>query len=111
MKIVKSGVCFQGDIMIERIKGDVPKDAKPVEGSIVAHSETGHHHVAERAKVFAAPDGMTLYMRAIGKTVDIVHKRPYDTHETIRLESEVGDVFKIKRQREFTPEGWRRVED
>ncbi|MBK7864340.1 MAG: hypothetical protein IPJ65_38220 [Archangiaceae bacterium] len=110
MKEVKEGICFQGDICIMKVD-KLPAGLEEVKDAVVAHSETGHHHVAERAKVYKAPDGMTLYMQAIGKTVDVVHKRPYDTHETIRLLGQPGDVFKIKRQREYTPEGWRRVED
>src|SRR5947208_1579921 len=110
MKNVSEGICFQGDICIMRTD-KLPPGLEEVKTNIVAHSETGHHHVAERAKVFKAPDGMTLYMQAIGQSIDVVHKRPYDTHETIRLQSKVGEIFKIKRQREYTPEGWRRVED
>jgi hypothetical protein len=106
----ETGPVFQGDICIQRASA-VPADAKPAKTSVVAHSETGHHHVAERAKVFACDDGLTLYMRAIGKSVDIVHQRPFDTHETIRLLAEPGDVFKVRRQREYVPEGWRRVAD
>lgn len=113
MKTIKkssTGPIFQGDIMLTRV-ASLPKDAKPQKGAIVAHSETGHHHVAERAKVFMVPDGETLYLQALGKSVDVVHKRNYDTHETIRLQTQPGDIFKIRRQREHTPEGWRRVED
>jgi len=101
---------FQGDIMITRVAA-IPNGATQKEDEIVAHSETGHHHVAKRAKVFTGPDGMTLYMQAIGKTVDLVHMRPTDTHETIRLYGNPGSVWKIQRQREFTPQGLRRVED
>lgn len=104
------GPVFQGDIMITRVDS-MPKSAKPAKTNIIAHSETGHHHVAERAKVFACDDGMTLYMRAIGKSVDVVHQRPFDTHETLALLAEPGDIFKIRRQREYVPEGWRMVAD
>lgn len=113
MKTIKkssAGPVFQGDIMMTRV-AKLPADAEPQKGNIVAHSETGHHHVAERAKVFTVPDGETLYLQALGKNVDIVHKRDYDTHETIRLETKPGEVFRIRRQREYTPEGWRRVAD
>lgn len=113
MKTIKkssSAPVFQGDIMLTRV-AKLPADAKPQKGNIVAHSETGHHHVAERAKVFTVPDGETLYLQALGKSVDVVHKRNYDTHETLRLQGEPGQVWKIRRQREHTPEGWRRVAD
>jgi hypothetical protein len=76
MKTVKktsTGAVFQGDIMLTRVE-KLPPEAKENEDSVVAHSETGHHHVAERAKVFSVPDGETLYLQALGKTVDIVHR-------------------------------------
>lgn len=113
MKTIKKsdeGLVFQGDVAFERATS-IPKEAKAVMGAVVAHSETGHHHCAERAKVYAMPDGMTLYMRAIGKSVDVVHQRPFDTHETLRFESKPGDIWKVRRQREHTPAGWRQVAD
>lgn len=104
-----SKFCFQGDVCFERVDA-LPEEAKPSKSNVVAHSETGHHHTAERAEVYDF-DGMTLYMKAIGKSVDVVHHRPNDTHETIRLLGEPGAIWKVRRQREHTPEGWRRVED
>lgn len=35
-------------------------------------------------------------------------ERSFDTHESILLK---GGTYEIRRQREYTPEGWRRVED
>lgn len=50
-----------------------------------------------------------------GRFADVVHHRPWDTHETLRLlYSEVPSgetIFEIHRQREHSPEGWRRVAD
>ena len=106
----EKGVVFQGDIMVAKV-AELPKDAKVQENQVVAHSETGHHHIATQANVFAVPDGMTLYMQAIGTHIDLEHKRSYDTHETLRLLTKPGDVFKIRRQREHTPEGWKMVVD
>ncbi len=105
---------FQGDVMFVRIDKLPDIELVPVEKNIVALSETSHHHVAERAQVFRGKvdDGMTLYMKALGPDgIDIVHHRSWDTHETLRLLGDEGSVFKIQRQREYTPEGWRRVED
>lgn len=104
---------FQGDIMVVRVER-FPEGAKPLTGpenNVVAHSETGHHHIAEGAEVFSVPDGMELYMRAIGKTVTLRHLRDNDTHEPIQFDAEIGDIFKIRRQREQAPDGWKRVED
>lgn len=103
-------IFFQGDIAITRVDA-IPEDVVEAKDNVVAHSETGHHHIATQSKVYAAPNGMELYIQAIGEHVDLEHKRPYDTHETIRMLTKPGDVFRVRRQREYTPEGWRRVED
>lgn len=113
MKTIKKtevGAVFQGDIMLTRAT-EIPTAAKAAKDNVVAHSETGHHHVAERAKVFAMPDGQTLYMRAIGKSITVKHLRPHDTHETLKLLGEPGSIWKIQRQREYVPDGWRQVAD
>jgi hypothetical protein len=101
----------------------LPTNAKEVKRNgdiVVAHSETGHHHsIADKAvSHFEIPgDSLVCYLRmdhafnyAPGG-VDVVHHRPWDTHETIRLLGKPGDVWEVRRQREFTPEGWRRVAD
>jgi hypothetical protein len=111
----------QGDVMFRRVRA-VPDgfEKSTAEGPIVvAHSETGHHHVVEDLSCFhfvSPRDTMVAYLQlgdgcAAGGGVDVVHKRPFDTHETLRLLGKPGDVFEVRRQREWTPEGWRRVED
>ena len=126
MKTVKT-IAAQGDIIIRRVDslpaGVTPATDMAHGGHIVAHSETGHHHVAIASYTVAGgtvePDHFVLnemssYLVATGD-VDIVHHRPHDTHETLRLlfEGDPGGdtVWEITRQREYTPDGWRRVED
>lgn len=107
---------LQGDILIMRVDA-LPKDAKKVTSNIVAHSETGHHHVAENAQVWDVGDPLTLFLtpKDAKKGIDLVHQRDWDTHETIRLFKEggerVGPVYIIKKQRETRPDGWARVQD
>jgi len=108
----------QGDLMIIRIR-ELPSAAKKVESEkgvfIVAHSETGHNHViADRPGVnlYTTGDPMISYLEVIEAT-DVTetlleHLRSYDTHETIKIPA---GIFEIRRQREYSPEGWRRVED
>lgn len=110
----------QGDMLIRKIAArDLPKGLEPVprEGGrvIVAHSETGHHHYldGEGVVLLRVPsDPLTCYLRIEGAYADVQHARPHDTHETIRLPR---GTYQIRRQREYTPEytpeGWRRVED
>lgn len=118
MKVLQNQAA-QGDCWIKRID-DLPdglKLAKPENGQwIVAHSETGHHHVieAEGCEVLEDPqDSLTLYLRVMDDTakrtgVVLRHLRDFDTHESIQIPP---GTYRIRRQREYTPEGWRRVTD
>lgn len=112
----------QGDVIFRRVPA-IPATAKlvPRKGKIIAtHSETGHHHtIADKAvSYFEVPgDSLVAYLRlddgldAAHGGVDVVHERPWDTHQTLRLLGKPGDVWEIRRQREWAPEGWRRVAD
>jgi len=113
MKTLKN-LGAQGDLMIIRVS-DVPSDAvevKPTGGHhVVAHSETGHHHTiaAANATVLRQPgDIMRQWLRVTGHSVQLKHHRPHDTHETLRIPR---GTYELRRQREYTPQGWRRVED
>lgn len=108
----------QGDLMIRRIK-EIPASAKAMSAErgnyVVAHSETMHDHViADRpnVKLFSTDDPMVSYLQVIEATdateTQLEHLRSFDTHETIVISP--GN-YEIRRQREYTPEGWRRVED
>ncbi len=108
----------QGDLLIRRID-TIPADAKEIKAErgqhVVAHSETGHDHVIAarpNVKLYGTGDPMVSYLEVIEATdaaeTLLTHLRTFDTHETIKIP--VGK-FEIRRQREYTPEGWRRVED
>lgn len=108
----------QGDLFIRRID-KLPEGIKPMsveDGNyIVAHSETGHHHVIEARQnvvVFSTDDPLVSYLQVIESTdameAVIEHLRNFDTHESIKIGA--GN-YEIRRQREYTPEGWRRVAD
>lgn len=108
---------FQGDLRIKRVDA-VPADAMAdtsFEARIVAHSETGHHHVLDGdVSVFRrAGDSMTAYVESRSE-VQLKHLRDWDTHETLEFTGGSPSEpvrFECRRQREHTPEGWRRVED
>ena len=106
-------VCAQGDIYIRRIDnlpvGVVP--VAPEKGvNIVTHSETGHHHVmdAENVTLHRLPDSIMDCFLVVKEATPLEHQRPHDTHEPILFEP---GVYHVRRQREFSPEGWRRVAD
>ena len=128
----------QGDVMFRRV-AKLPAGAKEAKTSarfVVAHSETGHHHVADNARgnvqYFTTDDPMRSYLRVTAAPpakkkakratddvagaaayVDVVHERDHDTHETLRLlaDDKPDVIWEIRRQREWSPAGWRRVED
>lgn len=103
----------QGDILITRIDS-VPDGAREVKAEngeyVVAHSETGHHHVLpERGvKLFRGEDPMMLFAVVMTDIAELTHQRPFDTHAPLALKH---GTYEIRRQREYTPEGWRRVAD
>jgi hypothetical protein len=107
--------CAQGDILIRRI-GALPAKAEPITNEtnrhIITHSETGHHHTITAPpsvlQLFGAGDPLVSYMRVDAKSVTLKHERSFDTHEPITI---TPGIYEVRRQREWSPEGWRRVED
>ena len=107
----------QGDIYISHFPDvtEPPSGASrlaPEKGMyILAHSETGHHHVVKES-----PDVMiwkvspTEFWVEAKKRVPVEHLRPTLPHESIELRT---GFTKIKRQREKIPGGWqeRMVQD
>lgn len=98
----------QGDILFEAANA-VPKGAKKVSATtryIIAEGEaTGHHH-----SVVCAPDVEmyehegTLYLRVSREGVQVEHQE----HAPITLPQ---GTFRVRRQREYTPETIRNVMD
>jgi len=105
-------IAAQGDLLLIAVD-NIPKGyAKklPVNNShIVAHSETGHHHIvsAQTTNYYTGEDTMEAYLEVEVPT-EIKHLREFDMHESIMIPP---GIFQLRRQREYTPEGWRRVED
>lgn len=114
MKTFNGKVVYQGDIAIERVEKKLPEGCNEIQPRarqlIIAHSETGHHHfvAASEARFYSTLDPLVCYLTVSEKYADLVHNRPGTAHETWRLPA---GTYKIRRQREWTPEGWRRVED
>lgn len=115
MKSISKSGC-QGDVMFRIVK-TIPNQFARVSADgplVVAHSETGHHHTISDPSVamFATPsDPLVCYLQLGDGNCDVVHNRSWDTHETLRLLGKPGTIYEVRRQREWTPEGWRRVAD
>ena len=104
-----SKIGAQGDVIFRRVD-KLPSGCTEKKERIVAHSETGHNHVATGGRYFQKDD-MLSYLVCTGP-VQVEHHRDFDTHETIELRGEGPEIiWEIRRQREHTPEGWRRIED
>lgn len=119
MKIAKHIIgtaVAQGDVMLIPVAaipeaGHNPSSA--IDGAhIITHSETGHHHVIdERPGVEMFQDTMNAFRAFLiveGEPAELKHLRSFDTHETVALEA---GVWEVRRQQEYSPEGWRRAAD
>lgn len=106
-------VCAQGDIYIRKID-KLPSGTEvvvPEKGKcIVTHSETGHHHVmdADAVTMYKLPNSIMDCLLVVDKPTALEHLRGHDTHEPIMFEP---GIYHVRRQREYTSEGFRRVED
>ncbi len=103
----------QGDMLITRVES-LPEgltEAEAVHGEhVIAHSETGHNHVISEdgVSVFeAANDPFVLYLK-VDNTTELRHLRSFDTHESLKI---APGLYRVNRQREYTPEGFRRAAD
>ena len=113
MKTVTHLPSFQGDVMIRRID-QLPEGLKPSAAHngvhVVAHSETGHHHVVKERSAQLLIDETNAFIAYldVAEPVELEHLRSFDTHESYLL---APGKYEIRRQREHTPEGWRRAAD
>ena len=107
----------QGDFIIIRVN-KVPDNVEAINPEkdkfVLAHSETGHNHVIDRASVevfktkgVAEADLYQLFM-VVKEPSTIDHLRSHDTHESLLV---TPGNYEIRRQREYTPEGFRRAAD
>lgn len=92
-----------GEVLLKQIKG-LPKGAELKEASrsyIVAHSETGHHHVLEATKdfkIYSTLDGETFI--EIPSIAKLRHaKTGKDVHKTHVIEP---SVYKVVIKKEFS---------
>ena len=93
----------QGDLVIVKVSR-IPEDAIKRNNRVLAEGEaTGHLHELDASEVYEK--GGILYFRVSeGKTSIISHPE----HRSLTFET--GE-YKVIRQREYEPKGWRRVRD
>ena len=112
-------ICAQGDVLIRKVDS-IPANATPVASEngavIVTHSESGHNHLmvldrkskTPNVEMFHDPANALLAWIKVNRPTVLEHQRPHDTHAPILFQP---GVYEVRRQREYTPEGFRRVED
>jgi hypothetical protein len=58
--------------------------------------------------MFECKDDALEAFLVVHRDAELKHLRPYDTHDSIKL---TPGNYKVRRAREYTPEGYRRVAD
>jgi hypothetical protein len=94
----------QGDLLFVKSETPVPPDAMVVEDGVIARGEsTGHtHRIATKAAILYIL-ARQMYIEA-KKRIEIKHEE----HKPVVLPP---GVWKVQRQREYEPNGWRQVQD
>ena len=106
MKTFTGNYIAQGDLNLFLV--DTIPDLPETTDRILAHSETGHHHVIEGNAVRVYKQDDFVSYLDVKETAKIVHLRGFDTHETIVVPA---GKYRVTRQREYTMEGFRRAAD
>lgn len=111
MKTFTPPYCAQGDLNIfacESIPDGLVEKLPGAEGHVLAHSETGHHHVIDGNTVRVYEQDEFVSYLDVEKESNVVHLRQFDTHEPIALPP---GQYRMTRQREYMSEGFRRAAD
>lgn len=93
----------QGDLLIVKVKR-IPQDAIKKKRRILAEGEaTGHMHELDKGEVYEK-DGVLYFMVESNYPATLNHPE----HKAVTFEP--GE-YKVIRQREYEPRGWRNVAD
>lgn len=104
----------QGDVRLvpcDEIPEDLTQQAPESGRYVLAHSETGHHHalaVSDDVTVYDQDEFISYVENRGENVVELRHLRNFDTHGPIGIPP---GKFRVVRQREYTPEGYRRAAD
>ena len=93
----------QGDLLIIRIE-NIPQNVARQSSRILAEGEaTGHMHELDKGEVYEK-DG-TLYFKVEENSITTLN---HPEHKAVTFDS---GTYKVIRQREYEPRGWRVVSD
>lgn len=91
-----------GDVLLTRID-EIPSSAKlkKFDGeTVIAHSETGHHHAFGKncgVQFFETSDPMVCYLKVSTESL-LEHHRSFDTHESFSIPP---GIYEIRRPAEY----------
>jgi hypothetical protein len=80
-----------GELILIPREGLIGKFGKKIKSFIVAHSETGHHHVIESETPFTV-DEKHMYIQLFGDSA-IVHRKTFDFHKTLPLKPAIHERY------------------
>jgi len=94
-----------GDVMIEKVDR-LPKEKRKSKHLILAHGEvTGHsHQIKEKDNATLYETPRDLYLKVTAREATVVHEE----HASITLQK---GVYRVWRQREYSPEEIRIIRD
>ena len=93
----------QGDLLIQKVKS-IPRFASKKDSRVLAEGEaTGHLHELDSGDVYEL-NGVLYFKVAEEKAAVLNHPE----HKAVTFEP---GVYKVVRQREYEPRGWRNVSD
>lgn len=106
---MKSEQVRQGDVYVRRGRipaGAAPVPLDPIKGVVLAYGEvTGHAHVVQGdVELLSVADQADRFLRVRSRTAMLVH----DEHGPITIER---GTYRIRIQREYSPEAIRNVVD
>lgn len=91
-----------GEAMLFPVDEAPKAETKEVTSAIIAHSETGHHHVLESKTAFQVQGDMdkeNLYIRLF-KPAKLVHKKTTMKHKTLPVPA---GIWKVIHKTEYNP--------
>ena len=95
----------QGDVTLFGI-GKLPEGLRKKD-AIIAHSESGHHHIVEGNAVVYTDGNGQQYVQVFGKA-QLTHQKIAQYHRQIQLEK---GVYKVVPEREYSPAAERKAMD
>lgn len=107
----------QGELLFIEVDS-IPDGLEVADGEnghlIIGHSETGHHHVIDISRSKSAQHlidktNQFISYLSVNDNCEVKHLRDFDTHKSLPLEG--GKKYQVRRRREYSPEGLRRVQD